>query len=73
MQGDGVDPHNFKALIEGVRRALQRRTAQRQGGSQGKPGGCGVTSQAPRVAAIALLWPLRGLLTGDADATDASN
>jgi hypothetical protein len=28
MQRDGVDPHDLKALIEAVRRALQRRAVQ---------------------------------------------
>jgi hypothetical protein len=51
MQRDGVDPHDLKALIEDVRRALQRRMAQRQAGSQDLPGACGVTSPAPRVPA----------------------
>jgi hypothetical protein len=55
MQRDGVDPHDLKALIEDVRCALRRRTAQCQVGSQDLPGACGVTSQAPRVPAVALL------------------
>jgi hypothetical protein len=55
MQGDGVDPCNLNALIKDVRRALRRHGGSTQGGSQDKPGACGVTSQAPRVPAVALL------------------
>jgi hypothetical protein len=55
MQRDGVDPHDLRALIEGVRPALHRRVAQHQGGSPDHPGACGVNSQTPRVPAVARL------------------